>query len=71
MNFKCLVGLHKWKYTDAVYVNDQARMLASPTTRATRTCKVCGKYQEEDVHCLGLNPPQYTSTWYTIDKDNV
>lgn len=61
----CLAGLHNWTYTGAVYTNDQAERLAIPQTPAKRVCDRCGKKQHEDRHCLGLNPPEYYSTWYT------
>lgn len=66
----CLLGLHKWEITPAVYDSVQAQLLAIPTQEASRTCRCCGKTQVEDRHCLGLNPPQYDSTWYTVISQN-
>ena len=62
---RCLVGFHDWETTPAVYLDAQAERLAIPTQPATRTCRCCDTHQVEDRHCLGLNPPEYVSTWYT------
>ena len=55
--------LHKWKYVPAVFENDRQERLGIAVENATRTCSVCGKTQSQDIHCLGLNPPEYVYTW--------
>lgn len=64
MSILCKVGMHKWTYTPAVYDNSQMQYLGIPSVEATRTCQRCGKYQKQDVHCLGFNPPDYVYRWY-------
>lgn len=34
-----------------------------------RRCRICGKVQHQDVHCLGLNPPEYVKTWHDGAKE--
>lgn len=63
MSILCRIGIHSWEYTAAVYPDSQAERLAIPTEEGYRTCKRCGKQQVEDVHCLGLNPPEYVVTY--------
>ncbi len=55
---------HQWEdYTDSEYASGTDEYLGVIKTPATRTCKICGKKQVQDVHCLGLNPPSYTTSW--------
>ena len=68
MKWMCVIGLHDWEVTPPVYQSYEAEMLALPTKPATRTCRHCAKMQEEDRICLGLNPPDYHSTWITQNK---
>jgi len=60
--FTCF-GFHAWRETPAVYASEAERRLALAEVPAKRTCQRCGKVQFEMVHCLGLNPPQYVSSW--------
>lgn len=62
--FLCRIGIHKWEYTPAVYRSEQEQRLAIPDKAATRKCTCCPAKQVEDIHCLGLNPPEYVSNWY-------
>jgi hypothetical protein len=55
---------HRWEYTPAVYADLQSQVIGLPLKPAGRSCSVCGKVQVEEVHCLGLNPPQYTKIWF-------
>jgi len=55
--------MHDWDYTPAVYRSVQDERLAIPEKAATRSCRCCPASQVEDKHCLGLNPPEYTSSW--------
>lgn len=59
----CRVGIHSWVTTPATYVNELQRAIALPKTQGSRKCRRCGACQIEDIHCLGLNPPKYVSTW--------
>lgn len=59
MGILCKIGIHKWKYTKAIYESDLAERLALPSVIGFRVCSRCGKEQEEDIHLLGVNPPDY------------
>lgn len=61
---KCKIGLHDWEVTPAVYASPFDEQIGMTDNPATRKCNNCTKKQTEDVHCLGLNPPKYTKTWY-------
>ena len=64
---RCVFGFHNWgNYTEAKYGDFRSEMLAIPIEYATRTCSCCGKKQYEDVHCLGLNPPEYYKQWRNL-----
>lgn len=63
---RCLIGLHDWEVTPAVYDSWVAQLLAQATQEATRSCRCCSKTQFEDRQCLGLTPPRYDSSWYTV-----
>lgn len=70
MNFNWLriFHFHRWIYTPAIYLDKISEELAIPTEPSYRKCTICGKTQQEDKHCLGLNPPSYVSTWYTTEE---
>lgn len=59
----CRIGIHSWVVTPATYVNELQRAVAIPKTPGSRECRRCDVRQIEDIHCLGLNPPEYVSTW--------
>jgi hypothetical protein len=65
MRLRCMIGMHDWEYTPAVYNNPQEERLALPAVPATRKCRCCPVKQVEDKHCLGLNPPEYSVSWRT------
>lgn len=58
---KCLVGMHIWEYVSY----DKLRLMfgKDDIPKDSRTCSHCRKYQELEVHCLGMNPPRYTKHW--------
>lgn len=63
----CFFRLHNWKYgraTDNQLMYDNE---AIPIDEV-RECACCGKKQYGERHCLGLNPPEYTTHWHTINK---
>lgn len=64
----CRVGIHSWVATPATYEDGLCRVLAIATTTASRECSRCHIRQIEDIHCLGLNPPEYVSTWRNEPK---
>ena len=66
MNVLCFIGFHEWNTTPSEYRDSTEEDLGIQAVVATRTCSRCGKKQELDIHCLGLNPPSYTKTWRTI-----
>jgi hypothetical protein len=66
----CKLGIHwpHWDYvTKAKYDSAKLAEMAIPIKRARRVCSNCGRAQEQEVHCLGLNPPKYTKHWFNID----
>lgn len=67
----CKIGIHNWQYYPAKYSCSRWEILAGPTKPATRECRHCGKFQVEDIHCLGLNPPEYITTWNTKVNENT
>ncbi len=58
----CKIGVHDYLYNFKGGRNAEEE----DKQGSTRFCIECGKKQELDVHCLGLNPPQYIKKWYTI-----
>lgn len=69
-NLLCLIGFHKWVYTPATFANFQSEILGIAEKDSTRCCSVCKKTQAQDIHMLGLNPPDYTYTWSTKESEN-
>jgi len=65
----CKINIHSYTNTDAKYPNSTSKLVGIPSINATRTCKKCGKTQEQYIHCLGLNPPEYSYTWFTKHKE--
>jgi len=64
----CKLGIHSWDYVQKnVYRTAKEAELGIQKIRARRVCKKCGWAQEQEVHCLGLNPPKYTKHWFNID----
>ena len=61
--FLCKIGWHKWVYTSSKYSSRTEYRLALPTKTGSRECARCGKVQWEDRHCLGLNPPEYITSY--------
>lgn len=65
-----LFHFHKWIYTEAELSNDNTRRLGIALKPATRTCIICKKQQYKEKHCLGLNPPEYVTNWFNMEKLN-
>jgi len=59
----CKFGIHKWEYHEAEYSDVLMRALEIPSKPKERICKKCGKTEYLDVHCLGMNPPEFVYTW--------
>ena len=64
MTLMCLFGLHKWRYDGVFTHNGYSGPLVMDT--AERTCICCGKEQQREKHCLGLNPPKYIYEWRNL-----
>lgn len=63
MSLRCKLGIHDWKITrEEAGVTDILVEI-----EMQRTCQRCGKMQERDTHCLGLNPPEYIRMWKNIE----
>ena len=67
MNILCTIGLHKFNTIRiAKYDSCTDEVLGLPSISEQRKCSRCDLTQKLDVHCLGLNPPQYVKTWIKI-----
>lgn len=64
----CLLGFHNWVCTAPEYDNEMSERLGITKVPATRTCSCCNKLQHQEIHCLGLNPPEYITTWRTVNQ---
>jgi hypothetical protein len=62
-NFLCIIGIHSYVYTKETYRDFIAGQLCLFDTPASKKCSKCGREMIEDKVCLGLNPPEYYSTW--------
>ncbi len=63
MSIRCKLGIHDWKITR----EESGVCKIMVQVEAQRTCQRCGKMQEQDTHCLGLNPPEYIKSWHNIE----
>lgn len=62
----CFFGLHKWLITEIL----EDKLISDGNLISDdmyRICEHCGKLQKLDIHCLGLNPPEYIREWRNID----
>ena len=57
---------HRWDYSYPKMSDEYDRMIDN--TPADRICSKCGLWQQEDIHCLGLNPPEFVINWYKYGK---
>ncbi len=55
----------EWEYFNRVECHRPA--LYPDVHYKYRYSKVLDQWQYADIHCLGLNPPEYITTWYNID----
>jgi len=66
----CKLGIHKFKKIhENSYSNEMLRRLAVQKVKAQRKCLRCSKLQEQEIHCLGLNPPKYIREWIDIKSN--
>lgn len=63
---KCKLGIHSWTGS---YQYSEIQKSFWEFVQSIRVCKHCGKKEELDVHCLGLNPPKYVRTWLPISQE--
>ncbi len=64
-------GFHFHKYEtiqEREYLNPQHEDLGITLKDEIRVCKKCGKTEKLDIHCLGLNPPEYVESWQEIKE---
>ena len=52
---------HSWEVTEGKY--NQLGLVEPGHSPHRRVCRVCGKTQIMEIHCLGLNPPDYVIEW--------
>lgn len=70
----CTIGIHKWVISRCrvesgdKHSSDLGIFLVDKQRSCTR--KGCDCVEEEDVHCLGLNPPEYVHSWHRVDTVN-
>ena len=65
-NLACIVGRHKWQYTEAEYNSATEERLGLSKKPPTRVCGKCGKKQVGSMSCLGMKPPMYEVTWKDV-----
>ena len=58
--------IHSWIVTEGNY--NRLGLVEPGHSPHRRVCTVCGKTQEMEMHCLGLNPPDYVMFWYDVKK---
>ncbi len=66
-------GFHFHKYEtvqEREYLNLQHEDLGITLKEEIRVCKKCGKTEKLDIHCLGLNPPEYVESWQEIKENS-
>ena len=61
----CFIGLHKWELVRPVSYYYRRWLVKKP---ALRKCEHCGKVQQLNEHCLGLNPPRYVREWVDANE---
>ena len=62
LKFACNIGIHNYK---VIHKTDYDNIgIPDGNYGSLRQCSRCFNLQEEDVHCLGLNPPDYVHSWY-------
>jgi len=64
----CKIGFHTWDYSQAQYDSEIDEELGISAVQGFRICEKCGKLQIEDRHCLGLNPPQYVTSYSNLRR---
>ena len=64
MSILCKINLHFYNVT-SIGDYDELGLTIKPSIRL---CSCCGKTQELEKHCLGLNPHEYQDCWITIKK---
>lgn len=66
-------GFHFHKYEtvqEREYLNPQHEDLGITLKDEIRVCNACGKTEKLDIHCLGLNPPEYVESWQEIKENS-
>jgi len=67
---RCKIGIHKWVYTRNNKFYEEVPDIMIQEEKAQRVCELCGEIQEQEIHCLGMNPPSYTSTWLEVVRNH-
>ena len=66
-------GFHFHKYEtvrEREYLDPHHEDLGITLKDEIRVCKKCGKTEKLDIHCLGLNPPEYMESWHEIEENS-
>lgn len=62
---KRLLHVHDWTYYNKRI--PQNMFEAEGIYHEYRMCLKCGELQEVDIHCFGLNPPEYIKEWNKVE----
>lgn len=70
----CFFGLHKWVYENGrsyvdYYIENlwlNPKMVDLDNKEPQRKCECCQKEQILEMHCLGMNPPEFVYYWTTF-----
>lgn len=63
ISIPCIIGRHRWVYTEAEYGSATEERLGLVRRPAMRQCNRCGKEQRQSIHCLGHKPEDIECTW--------
>lgn len=71
ISFRKGFHFHSYKTVqEREYLDFKDEELGITSKDEIRVCKVCGKTQVLDIHCLGLNPPEYVESWYEVKENS-
>lgn len=71
LSFREGLHFHNWEIVqERKYLDYKHEEMGLTLKDRIRVCKKCGKTEKLDIHCLGLNPPEYVESWHEIKKDS-
>lgn len=63
---KSFLVKHEWTYYN--YVDNPEVWDYDRPYYKFRLCSITGRLEFQDTHCLGLNPPEYVSSWDAVGR---